>query len=214
MSTRALAELSRPFLATVLLFDEADSAARPSASELARELGQQLDTFEQSAQAAGLHGDEIKEASFALCAWADEVVLGDRDRQNDWMGQQLQLTRFGAHDGGDQFYARLERLRPDFHAARWIYALCLAFGFRGRLGREEAQRAQLLRNALTDIETVDAIPTGALSPLAYRIEGDFVRPTVVGFRHILARWGAVLALVFLAFAAVLAIFVSRVPGGG
>ena len=127
------------------------------------------------------------------------------------MGQQLQLTRFGAHDGGNQFYARLEALRPDFHRARWIFALCLAFGFRGRFTRDAAKREALLRDALTDIESQDRVPSGALSPTAYRIEGEFARPTVVGLRHILARWGAVLAVVLLVLWAVLFVFVQRIP---
>lgn len=213
MSNRVLAELARPFIATVMLFHEAPSGARSSAGELAAELNRLLDDFERAPESASLHSDEIADASFALCAWADEIVMADRDRQNDWMGQQLQLTRFGAHDGGNQFFNRLEALRPDFHRARWVYALCLSLGFKGRFSRDSASLARHLRDALTDLENQDAVPSGALSPLAYRVAGEFARPTVVGLRHIVARWAAVLAVVFLLLTALLAVFVQRIPAG-
>lgn len=214
MSNRVLADLARPFLATVLLFDEAPSPQRASVESLAQTLNARLDELAAAAQQAGVHGDEIADASFALSAWADEIVMADHDRQNDWMGRQLQFTRFAAHDGGDQFYRRLEGLRPDFHKARWIFALCLAFGFRGRLNRDEAGRQTLLRNLLTDLEAQEPAPTGELTPGAYKIAGQFSRPTVIGLRHILARWGALLLVVLLLLCAILFVLVQRIPEAG
>lgn len=213
MSHRVLADLARPFLATVLLFDEADGPARPSVPSLKSDLNRQLDAFEASARSAGVHSDEIADAAFALSVWADEVVMADHDRQNDWMGQQLQLTRFDAHDGGDQFYARLEALRPDFHRARWIFALCLAFGFRGRFKRDLETRDRLLRDALTDLENDEPVPAGELSPAAYAVAGHFSRPTTIGLRHIVARWSVLLILVLLGICGVLFVLVRQIPGG-
>ncbi len=212
MSNRALADLAMPFLSSVLLFREAPSARRPSASELHRELSDSLAELERQASAEGMHGDEIEEARFALSVWADEIVMADPDRQADWFERQLQFEGFGVRDGGARFYSRMEGLRPDFHRARWVYALCLAFGFGGRYSRDPDERERRLINALRDLADQDEVPRGQLTPGAYSIGGEFARPTLVGLRHIVLRWGAILAVFLLLFSAVHLVFVLRVPG--
>ena len=140
--------------------------------------------------------------------------MADHDRQNDWMTERLQLTRFGAHDGGDQFYARLDARSTGLpRGARWIFALCLAFGFRGRFTRDAARRESLLRDLLTDLERAEPAPSGELTPAAYEISGRFSRPTVIGLRHILPRWGALLLVVLALVCALLFVLVQRIPGG-
>lgn len=212
MSNRALVDLARPFIATVLLFEESEPAARASASSLQADLNRYITEIRNEAKAQGIHGDEIDEACFALSAWADEIVMADHDRQSDWFEKQLQFTGFGVRDAGSQFYTRLEALRPDFHRARWVFALCLAFGFGGRYARNPEERQKRLRNALNEIENQEETPTGRLSPQAYSISGTFSPPRVVGLRHIAFRWTAVLSLVLLGLTALLAVFVYRVPG--
>lgn len=212
MSNRALAELARPFLATVLLFEEAPPTERPSADQLRDELNRLLEDFRRAALDQKLHQDEVDEARFALCAWADEIVMADHDRQSEWFERQLQFATFGVRDGGNQFYTRLEQLRPDFHRARWVYALCLTFGFRGRYGRDGEERKSRLAKALTDLQNQDQVPAGKLSPTAYEIDGEFARPRVTGLRHIVFRCAAVLGVAFLGMTALVSVFAYAVPG--
>ena len=124
---------------------------------------------------------ELEEARFAVYAWADEKLLNaPRPDAGAWMPLSLQCRCFSTTEAGQQFFVRLDAMlqalgiageengRPLDLAQRLerarsrqqggagaleIFALCLLYGFKGRLfGQDEllarvrkACRALLLR---------------------------------------------------------------------
>lgn len=99
--------------------------------------------------------EEVQDALFAVCAFADEAVLAsDWPGRVEWLRQPLQRLHFDTANAGEEFYARLAELcdqaapekslpgegglfeDPDRRAALRevleVYAACLTLGFTGR----------------------------------------------------------------------------------
>lgn len=110
-------------------------------------------------QAAAAAGDQesqpVTDALFAVCAFADEAVLGSAwPGRDQWMRQKLQEVRFNTANAGLAFYERMDRLcsddavsagetvRSDAAAsdvipdrrreALEVYMACLTLGFQGK----------------------------------------------------------------------------------
>ena len=110
----------------------------------------------------------LEDARFAVYAWADEKILNaPRPDAGDWLPLSLQYRYFSTTEGGEQFFSRLDAVLDTFGIAReadgesrdWVqrlelacglsannavtevlrvFALCLLYGFRGRLhGQDE-----------------------------------------------------------------------------
>jgi len=77
---------------------------------------------------------EVDEALFAVCAWADEVLMnatwpGVSER---WVTLLLQQKFFNTNIAGEEFFVRIERLSTSDSLAFDVYAFCLANGFKGK----------------------------------------------------------------------------------
>lgn len=95
------------------------------------ELNTLLDQIEQRAKAAGKREQDVRDASFAVVAWLDEVVAGDPE----WFGfdaRPIQVTRFNSYQAGEEFYERLMQLRAEQDEVRELYFSSLALGFLGK----------------------------------------------------------------------------------
>ncbi len=129
--------------------------------EVQRELGALLDEVEKRAMAAGRVETDIREASFAVICWLDEVIASDPD----WFGfsaQPLQVIRFGTFQGGEEFYEHLSGLRERQDEAREVYYVALSLGFLGRyaLDPESQEWHAILANQARQI------PVRPVNPLA------------------------------------------------
>ena len=111
---------------------------------------------------------ELEDARFAVYAWADEKLLNaPRPDSGEWMPLSLQCHFFSTTEAGQQFFSRLDTILNSFDTVDdkdedapdlaerlekactkqtdlskvdllHVYALCLLYGFRGRLyGQEE-----------------------------------------------------------------------------
>lgn len=103
--------------------------------------------------------EEVEDALFAVCAFADEAVLSsDWPGRGEWLKQSLQRLRFDTANAGEEFYIRLAALcdkaseaqsavgglpgggglhddsirRSNLREVLEIYAACLTLGFTGR----------------------------------------------------------------------------------
>lgn len=112
-------------------------------------------------QAAAAAGDQepqpVADALFAVCAFADEAVLGSAwPGRDQWMRHKLQEVRFNTANAGLAFYERMDRLcredaaaavttaesdaaAPDLipdsrREALEVYVACLTLGFEGKYG--------------------------------------------------------------------------------
>lgn len=92
--------------------------------------------IEQSARTmreCGIDPRDYDDARFAVFAWIDETLLNmPWSHREEWRRSMLQASYYGTTNAGEEFFERLNRLRPDDKAVRTVYYLCLSLGFRGR----------------------------------------------------------------------------------
>ena len=139
---RELVELMREgFFALALLREghrpDADGAGlRPLLTDW-------IDGLAGAAERAGIDREDLRLATFAFAALADEIVLGSALPVRDaWRRRPLQLELFGEQLAGERFFEHLERLReqgPRRLALLEVFHLCLLLGFRGRHALDGAE---------------------------------------------------------------------------
>jgi type VI secretion system protein ImpK len=142
---------------------------------LRAEVVSKLKACERQAQQLDLPAQTLEAARFAVIAYLDELILvspwTDKPR---WQQLTLQREMFHTTNAGAEFYTRLGTLGEDdaAHAAREVFYLCLALGFRGKYFGDarfseftEVKRANL-RMLLPDSQGLD-LKAVTLFPEAY-----------------------------------------------
>ncbi len=134
----------------------------PSAAVVRQRMAGLFDSMTTRARLANIAERDIVDARYALCAFVDEQVLKAvwSDRQA-WISDPLQLLYFGENSAGDGFYSRLAVIEsdPNRRHVLEIYYLCLALGFRGRIGLRQAGTVEaLLARLHGDLEDEEPSP--------------------------------------------------------
>ncbi len=136
----------RDWFAYVSLFCSAPEASRADPASLQKHLIELLDAFRADALVAGFSDREIELASFALVAWADELILAEDWNGNDsWRSQPLQLVRFDTVRAGNEFYERITQIGVGETMALEAFFYCLAMGFQGELVVDPERRNAFIR---------------------------------------------------------------------
>ena len=134
---------------------------------------------------------QAENALFAVCAFADEVILDSTwPGRETWMRRKLQETRFQTANAGLEFYERLEMLcagdaprdpgavgsdelavAPDGDRRELleVYLACLTLGFRGKYNdaQGQAQVEQLAGANLRRLLADSGLPEAKIFPEAY-----------------------------------------------
>lgn len=98
-----------------------------------RSLSGKLDRASRCALAQGHGTDAVDLARFAVCAWADEVLL-DLARHRGPLTRShglLQRRYYDTADAGLLFFQYMEQHAPGNEQVLEVFRLCLALGFRG-----------------------------------------------------------------------------------
>lgn len=142
---------------------------------LRTELVSKLKACERQAQQLDLPAAALDAARFAVVAYLDELILVSQWAEKPrWQQLTLQRELFHTTNAGAEFYAKLGTLGDDdsARAAREVYYLCLALGFRGKYFGDarfseftEVKRANL-RLLLPDSQGLD-LKAVTLFPEAY-----------------------------------------------
>lgn len=215
MTEKNLGRAASDYIASVLLAAEAPEDHAVDASNLRAQLVGRLDEISKHPAAIGLEPQELDDAKFALVAWTDEILLLSRwPGREAWSQDLLQFALFRTNRGGDEFYERLARLRPDQSAARLIFFLCFCFGFQGQLVGEEPQRMALVQQNFDMLRAAgyatDLVTQGQLSNEAYNLEVHLEPPSSGTVLRVILRWGGGALLLFALFWGVLVFMASRV----
>jgi len=206
------------------LFELQSARPAPDVDTLYGSLAGQLAAVRGRAGAAGLSDQEADAVTFALAAFADEMVM-----RSDWEGRGqwplLEYAAFGTHYAGEQFFRVLgqgQDTSNGHHPLAWegtwqgpggaavleVYALCLLFGFRGRhsVTAPDAYQRELARV----LAYIRARPAPPLSPrpLSRPFGGSAEGPDLSPLTRQWALAGTVLLLVWLA----VIVLVARVAG--
>jgi len=154
--------------------------------------------------------EDLQNALFAVCAFADEAVLSSEwPGRGEWLKRSLQRERFSTVNAGEEFYVRLaalcERARtggkgetglfgdesgPALREVLEIYAACLTLGFTGRYygetGRDKL--AAITRESLDGLMVQAPVLGERMFPEAYAQRQPTRPPSRLG------RMGALLIL--------------------
>jgi len=211
-----LARVADDFVARVLLVVESGAGQAPDASGLRARLLDDLSALEKHPLAQGIDPQELDDARFALVVWSDEMLLKSSWPGRDvWSHDLLQMQIYRTNRGGDEFYERLARLRPDQSQARLVYFTCLVLGFEGQLVGDEARRRTVIQQHFDMLRAAgmarDLVTTDRLTPGAYALDVHLEPPSSGGARRILLGWAAVAAVVFVLAWGVLRLAAQSVP---
>lgn len=164
----------------------------------------QLERYREAARAAGADHTEADQATWALAALLDDVVLNTPwGAASGWGGRSLVASIWSETDAGERFFERLVRLQQEpgrhLHVLELLHR-CLAMGFEGRyrIARAGARGAEEVRRGVARLLGDLAGPAdSSLSPhwtgaaLPARAPATLVPPWVTGV--------AVLALLLVLF---------------
>lgn len=151
METLTLNHAFQPLLNQIVTLEAFNEQSKEQAMH---QLQHAVSQVKERAKAKGCPNSEVQEASYALAALIDEQIpLRCPKLAGKWRSALLQEL-FQDNQGGTYFFDRLETLlkSPERNEALGIYAICLAYGFRGKFsdqGRDELVRLrQQLRRRL------------------------------------------------------------------
>jgi type VI secretion system protein ImpK len=114
-------------------------AQEPDPNALRAEVKKLFTELDAAAAAAGKDPTLVQAVRYALCAFFDEIVLSSSwNMRQDWASRPLQMEYFNDFTAGEEFYRKLDALRPGDDPARReaveVYATILGLGFRGKYG--------------------------------------------------------------------------------
>lgn len=112
-----------------------NAMTQASFTSLKQSVSREIENFEAAASAAGAYQQHLRDAKYALCAVADDIVqnLPGEDR-HVWTQDPMLGRYFGERVGGTQFYAKLAEAMKNPGAnydLLELYYVCLSLGFEG-----------------------------------------------------------------------------------
>ena len=141
---------------------------------------------EEMARRASKRDNDVKDASFAVIAWLDEVMAKD----SDWLGfasTPLQVLRFNNYNAGEEFFDHLGRLTADQDEVREVFYLALVLGFLGKYMLNPAS-AELARLIDSQARQLPVKPVGIGSVLEAKITAQPYQLEAPGSRRVPANW--------------------------
>jgi type VI secretion system protein ImpK len=165
-SSNDLVGLAAPIFELLLGFRAESITLSPNIRASVQALFQEM---EQRGAALRFPDRQIKEAKFALAAFADETVLNIHSPLRDeWEKDPLQLEYFGEHLGGVKFFDRLDELLKEIKTevdVVEVYYVCMLLGFKGKYKVYlEDQFQQVIKNTADQLRRVGRLQEIELSP--------------------------------------------------
>src|SRR5512134_2118281 len=128
----AIASCFHELLVYALLLKATCARKQPPVGEVRETLRELLNRSAQRMRALGIDPRDYDEARFAVCAWVDETILNmPWTHREEWLKSLLQSELYNTTKAGEEFFDRLNQLRPDQNHVREVYYLCLCLGFIG-----------------------------------------------------------------------------------
>jgi type VI secretion system protein ImpK len=161
-------------LLTIIVRLQAGREQIPDAPSFRARAKKLLLDAQSEAKRVGYEADDIKDASLAVIAFLDSVVLNSSEAgRAEWVRQSLADELLEVANAGEVFFDKLDEIRGRRNSQELadvleVYALCLLLGFEGRYS--ERQRAELslvkdkVRRRIDDIRGKPELlsPNGAL----------------------------------------------------
>jgi type IV/VI secretion system ImpK/VasF family protein len=209
----SLREIFTPLIARVLLFAQTPASAQGVFPAIRKEINALLEEQKALVKRYEIAPQEYDNARFAVIAWLDEVMLKathaeSQEFYQQWKRAPLQAELYNTANAGEEFFERLEKLRPSQKEVNEIYHLSLSLGFRGRYYDEEQdykllemrrERAQHLPIAFPDLFEIEK-KKEHVTPQPYEIQPPpakvHLRPPSLFWPGVILSTLAVLLLVW------------------
>ena len=112
-----------------------NAMTQASFTALQSSIAREIDNFEAAATQAGAYQNHLRDAKYALCAMADDIVQNQPGEDRAVWTEDPMLGRyFGERIGGTQFFANLQEAMKNPGAnydLLELYYTCLSLGFEG-----------------------------------------------------------------------------------
>lgn len=133
-----------------LLSQIRNTSTHPNPSGLHKQLASEIQTFEKTAQKAGINEKTVFIARYTLCTTIDEFVMSTPWGSGSIWGKQSLLSLFHKETrGGERFFQLVTKLSEDpaknIDLLELLY-VCLALGFQGRY--------RVLPNGINELEGI------------------------------------------------------------
>lgn len=120
-------------IAYVVYFQKTVAVKQPRYEQVKADIVRLLTKSEECLKNDLFSREDYDHARFAVCAWADEVILNSAWAQkNQWQKESLQRAYYHTTDAGEEFFERLNTLGLHQGQVREVYYFCLSLGFTGR----------------------------------------------------------------------------------
>lgn len=128
-----------------------------------------LGRVEARTRDAGYSSEDVQLVLFACVAFLDETIIAsDWSQKDEWLARPLQLEYFNRFDAGEEFFAKLDKLRQrpqSMGPLLKVYHMCMSLGFRGKhqfLEREKIR--SLIEETYAELFHSRGKTSGRLSP--------------------------------------------------
>lgn len=151
----------------VLVSQVAEAAATATATDLRRKITDLFAMMNERGQAAGIRPDDLTEASYAIMALFDEILVKVAwPGRQEWQASPLQFIHFRENTAGDNFFRRAEALaeQPQRAHVLEIYFLCMGFGFQGRYAMGNPAEGEAFYKRMAGVLASSSLPAEVLSP--------------------------------------------------
>ncbi|MBN1128985.1 MAG: type IVB secretion system protein IcmH/DotU [Chitinispirillaceae bacterium] len=192
---RDMTGLATDLFLIVIRMREAEDLGDPAA--LRKLIMYYLDLFKKNCTTAGISGEAVAEAMYAIVALIDETVLSVPGVCRDyWFGRPLQLDLFGDNIAGEEFYVKLQKILAQAEKKKdvlEIYYICLSLGFEGKYRiMNPEERATILEETGRRLRRTKIRMSSALSPHGNRT--DYMPPQKKVSAITFPLWAAALVI--------------------
>jgi type IV/VI secretion system ImpK/VasF family protein len=149
----------QPFAEFMMQVAVAVQDRRINATELYARTTRWVEKIKKFSQRSQQPTPAVEQALFAVCAWADELIMNAQwpGVSDQWSQTLLQMKYFKTSLAGDQFFDRMDALTGQSRIAKDVFTFCLANGFKGRFVYDLSIEALELRRQRAASEVLQGI---------------------------------------------------------
>jgi type VI secretion system protein ImpK len=178
-----LRELFADVFAYVLLFEQRtlEGGTQPAYEQVWGDVTARFDQMDAAARRQNIAAQDYQDGRFAVVAWVDETILKHTSWEHHakWGEMPLQLKYYQMRNAGEEFFERLERLRPEQREVRELYFYCLGLGFSGRYVLDERTLHRIRHEQAQGVAVEDQQAIRQLTPQPYTVSSPPYRPIKV-----------------------------------
>lgn len=182
----SLLELATPVFAYASILPRDAGGMHPGYDAFRQEVLTALQKIESEAQENAIDPEDAQDAVYALCLFLDgEVAASEWTGKIQWAEEPLYAVKLQDPEGGENFFKKLDAMGDRRRAAKEVFLVSLALGYRGKYAdleptQQAARLGEIRQKVLRSIHRQPLDQADVLFPEAYEpaapIENDVPPP--------------------------------------